>query len=119
MMSSQEPGSWPLDGEQAWKNQNEFERSQAIDARLTWQEDYLQGAVLHWRPCRAPQTEWDRDHSEFYWRTIDEPGRANGEHEPDCIHEAYITEGNNGGDYWICPQCFEDFRERFQWVITT
>jgi hypothetical protein len=33
---------------------------------------------------------------------------------PDTLHEGYATADNR----WICPRCFADFVDLFDWVVT-
>lgn len=80
------------------------------DWRLQGQEEYLQGARLARRSYRryGPNPTWDHDHCEFC------TAEFMVEDHPDVLHEGYATLD----DYrWICPTCFEDFRERFAWTV--
>ena len=74
------------------------------DWRLRGQEDYLSGKTLFFRKWRAPKKEWDHDHCEFCWEKFSD--------YPDTLHEGYTTEDNY---YWICPTCYNDFKEMFKW----
>ena len=76
------------------------------DWRLTDQEEYLLKRTLYLRKWRAPSDGWDHDHCEFCGEMFSE--------FPDTLHEGYTTAD---GYYWICRQCFADFRERFQWTV--
>lgn len=77
------------------------------DWRLNGQEDYLAGKALYFRKWVTLNKEWDHEHCEFCWAKISE--------YPDTLHEGYTTED---GYYWICPECFHDFKELFQWKLT-
>jgi len=33
---------------------------------------------------------------------------------PDILHAGYTTEDKYR---WVCDQCFEDFKDRFQWRV--
>lgn len=79
------------------------------DWRLTGQAAYLTGAVLCRRPYRRYREGWDHDHCEFCFAKFAEPGPL-----PDALHEGYAT---LDAYRWICPTCFEDFRERFGWTL--
>ena len=68
------------------------------------QEDYLSGKALYFRKWKAPKKEWDHDHCAFCWETFSD--------YPDTLHEGYTTEDNY---YWICPTCYNDFKEMFKW----
>lgn len=78
------------------------------DWRLCGQERYLKGKTLVKRRYRAPRPSWDHDHCEFCWATFMEQAW------PGTLQEGYTTEDEY---YWVCPQCFVDFREKFQWKI--
>jgi hypothetical protein len=78
------------------------------DWRLTGQERYLAGAVLHWSEWRRLRPDWDHDHCSFCWAKFME------ESLPEVLLAGYTTAD---GHHWICPACFEDFRERFAWRL--
>jgi len=82
------------------------------DYRLTGQEKYLKGVKLV--RCKYRQNpknpKWDHDHCEFCSSTF-----CLEEHS-DCLKEGYATLD----DYrWICPTCFEDFKDLFGWEVVT
>ena len=80
--------------------------AEADDWRLTGQERYLAGAVLGWADWHPPRPDWDHDHCEFCW------AKFAGPEQHDVLHAGYTTADRHR---WVCPQCFEDFRERFGW----
>ena len=73
------------------------------DWRLRGQERYLQGRA--WLRRRYVQP---RDHCEFCWAKFMETAAA------DILDEGYATENES---HWVCPPCFEDFRERFSSTV--
>lgn len=80
------------------------------DWRLFGQEAYLKGVTLVHRRYRqyAKNPNWDHDHcsfcsAEFYLKGC-----------PEALQEGYATEDDY---HWICPNCFEDFRDRFNWKV--
>lgn len=80
----------------------------ADDWRFTGQERYLQGVNLKrltWAP-RHPDN--DHDHCAFCTTklTLLEI--------PESIKTGYCTTDMN---HWVCPECFQDFKERFKWVV--
>lgn len=78
------------------------------DWRLTNQERYLKGVDLFLRRYVPASPHNDHDHCEFCgakFMTGDVPG---------ALNRGYTTAD---GHRWICPDCFEDFRELFQWRI--
>ena len=78
------------------------------DWRLKGTEDYLQGAALMLtRYIR--RSEWDdHEHCDFCWAKFSE-------YEGD-LREGYVAKVD-GQDYWICPVCCRDFKERFGWTV--
>ncbi len=80
------------------------------DWRLTGQEKYLKGVILiHQKYRQNPDNpEWDHDHCSFCWATFMVGG------ESGSLEEGYSTEDEY---YWVCPQCFEDFKEAFGWSV--
>lgn len=81
------------------------------DWRLRGQETYLAGRTLAWRSWTSPRPDWDHDHCDFCWdeisdRPVDEHVRYN---------SAWVTSDDTY--HWICPECFEDFRQRFAWKV--
>ena len=77
------------------------------DWRLNGQERYLTGRTLCFRKWKAPSPQRDHDHCEFCWDKFSEYDGS--------LHEGYTTEDNY---HWICPACFEDFKEHFQWAVS-
>jgi len=82
------------------------------DWRLQGQERFLHAAELHRRSYRRYQKnpDWDHDHCEFC------RAKFMVEEQPDVLHEGYCTADEVR---WICPRCFEDFKERFAWRVVT
>lgn len=78
------------------------------DWRLRGQERYLNGVTLHRANYRAPSADWDHDHCDFCWAKFMEGNVS------DTLQRGYVTD--DGRD-WICPNCFDDFRERFHWTV--
>ena len=78
------------------------------DWRLTNQEDYLMNAQLYKRPYVQPTFTWDHDHCSFCWEKFME-GNCD-----DTLHEGYCTKNEKR---WICEQCFQDFKEMFQFSL--
>ncbi len=76
------------------------------DWRLRNQEDYLLGKALYLRKWKPLKEEWDHDHCEFCWNKFS--------NLPDTLHEGYTTEDRC---YWICPNCYNDFKIMFKWEI--
>lgn len=81
------------------------------DWRLRGQEGYLKGATLVYRKYRqyADNPKWDHDHCAFCWEEF-------------CLNEncKSLKEGYATTDdyHWICPACFDDFKEMFEWKVS-
>ena len=74
---------------------------------LRGQEDYLMKRKLMWLPYFRWSEAWDHEHCEFCWATFS---------KSECdLHEGYVTADDKAR--WICPECFEDFKEMFQWEL--
>ena len=80
------------------------------DWRLTFQERFLKGVTLAHRRYRryAANPNWDHDHCAFCW------AKFMIEDHPDVLHQGYATLDDY---HWICETCFEDFKEKFGWVV--
>ncbi len=78
------------------------------DWRLAGQEKYLKGVNLVKRTYRRYPKDptWDHDHCKFCH------AKFMVENYPDVLHEGYSTEDEY---YWICENCFHDFKEYFEW----
>ena len=78
------------------------------DWRLTNQGTYLKGAQLWWKRYAPHSDSWDHEHCEFCWaKFMDEDA-------PDVLREGYAT---GDGDRWICEECYDDFKDLFQWEV--
>ena len=89
------------------------------DWRLTpTNESQFRGAVFTRKAYVPSSPSWDHDHCSFCWAEFLPAGVA--AHEEPTFHEGYATVGppaNPRPDYyWVCPTCFEDFRERLEWT---
>jgi hypothetical protein len=82
------------------------------DWRLQGQERYLRGRKLRWTLWSPYRPGSDHDHCEFCWSEF---GSAVSDHVE--FNEGYVTSDDNY--HWICPNCFKDFREGFEWVVVT
>lgn len=84
----------------------DFENNTIIDWRRHGQEKYLKGAKLIARDYNPYKPGWDHDHCAFCGETF-------------STHEGDIKQGYSTIDsyYWICNQCFDDFKDEFEWQI--
>ena len=78
------------------------------DWRLAGQEKYLHGRSLVRRKYERPRPDWDHDHCSFCHTKFMETAA------PDVLEEGYATDD---GSHWVCPPCFEDFKQRFAWTV--
>lgn len=81
---------------------------QEKDWRLTGQERYLLEKTLVRKTYAPPRPDWDHDHCAFCWAKFMQNG------EEGAYQEGYATEDSQ---YWICPPCFVDFKDKFQWTV--
>lgn len=75
------------------------------DWRLTNQMKYLRGVTLQYATFISREAG-DHAHCEFCWKKFDERNAVE--------QKGYSTLDKY---YWICPQCFSDFRSQFEWVL--
>lgn len=77
------------------------------DWRLLNQEQYLMNARLKKADYKIPSEKWDHDHCAFCWDKFSE--------NDDDLHSGYCTAD---GKFWICDECFEDFKEMFRFELS-
>lgn len=58
------------------------------------------------RTYRPFRPDWEHDHCEFCGAKFSS--------EEDDLHSGFSTED---GYHWVCPSCFQDFREEFGWGL--
>ena len=73
------------------------------DWRLNNQIDYLYKARLK-KSVFLPTSGNDHEHCEFCWDKFGHNALKLGY----CTLDEYR---------WICPTCFDDFKEQFQWIV--
>ena len=73
---------------------------------LREQEKYLYGVTLVHHSYETNSQVNDHDHCEFCMQKF---GR-----NTEDLKYGYSTEDNS---IWICPQCYNDFKEQFAWVV--
>ena len=76
------------------------------DWRITNQATYLEGVKLMRLKYANRTTNTDHDHCEFCMERFSE--------NPRDLHEGYCTLDCY---YWICDECFNDFKDDFKWHI--
>ena len=85
----------------------------ADDWRLMGQEQLLLGAHLKWMTWKPFRPGWDHDHCAFCTDEIADAPLG----EYTKYNAAWVTSADEY--HWVCPVCFEDFRESFGWIIET
>lgn len=76
------------------------------DWRLTGQEKYLSEKKLYLRVWKSKYAHSDHNHCIFCCNMFSE--------FPETLHEGYTTDDNR---YWICPKCYDDFKDMFKWSV--
>ena len=73
-------------------------------------EEKLKNIPLYYIPFQPLSENWDHEHCTFCWAKFYL-------HE-ECLQEGYCTRPQNSRDAdWICPECYEDFKEMFGWKV--
>ena len=89
------------------------------------ERDLPRGTVLTRKRYRVYRDTWEHDHCVFCSAKFMDPDFS-GEHRqfirqhPEVLTEGYATTSDHlrGVDYyWICPECFTDFAEEFEWLV--
>ena len=78
------------------------------DWRRLGQDRYLKGVTLYWKQYAQDREELDHDHCEFCGAKFMVSGG------PEILTAGYATDDNYR---WIGRQCFEDFRDEFEWTV--
>lgn len=77
------------------------------DWRNAHRQNYLYRQELILSEYHPYSKQWDHDHCEFC-------GAVFSENEGD-LHFGYSA---GSGSWWICKDCFEDFKDVNQWTVT-
>ena len=85
---------------------SKVERPSHDDWRRQGQEDFLSSVRLIKRKYAPYRPGWDHDHCEFCG--------AKFSLKVDGIKSGYSTFDSY---HWICEQCFNDFRDEFNWKV--
>jgi hypothetical protein len=101
------------------------------------QEEWCRGLVFRWgrwEPTPSitynpdgttSPSVWDHDHCEFCWQEFCDTDHDCGDGSHPLL-EGYAARGPAGShpeaqrdDYhWVCPTCFDDFKEYFGWTLS-
>jgi rubredoxin len=77
------------------------------DWRITDQEQWLAGRTLRWADWTSPKPDLDHDHCTLCWAEF-APTKTD---HVDFI-AGWVTDDDE--NTWVCPDCMEDFKERFR-----
>lgn len=80
----------------------------AGDWRLQGQQAYLRGVTLVPQEWTSKNAHWDHDHCEFCGAKFMAQG------SPGTLSFGYATQDRY---HWVCPECFEDFKQQFEWLV--
>lgn len=73
-------------------------------------EERFRNIPLYYIPFQPLSERWDHEHCAFCWDKF--------YLHPECLQEGYCTRPQNAPDAdWICPECYEDFKEMFGWTL--
>lgn len=73
-------------------------------------EENLKNIPLYYIPFQPLSAQWDHEHCAFCWEKY--------YLQESCLQEGYCTSPKNErGAYWICPACYEDFKDMFGWTV--
>jgi hypothetical protein len=83
------------------------------DWRRMGQERFLKGGKFRWQRYVGPGPAWDHDHCEFCFAKFMDRDEA------DLLREGWATPyfGSESSFRWVCPQCFDDFKEEFEFDV--
>ncbi|HEX5173378.1 MAG TPA: hypothetical protein VFV91_04460 [Gaiellaceae bacterium] len=88
------------------------------DWRLPGAGEFLNAAEFRHKAYEPGNESNDHDHCAFCWRKFMED--TNPLREPDSLGAGYAAVDRPPGEddyYWVCDECFEDFRDRFGWSV--
>lgn len=77
---------------------------QKDDWRLTCQEEYLKNCNVELKEYKS-KIDSDHRHCAFCWAKFSD--------NDNDLHSGYYSETG----HWICPACFNDFKDMFGWEI--
>ncbi|MCH5348206.1 MAG: hypothetical protein J1E40_02690 [Oscillospiraceae bacterium] len=78
------------------------------DWRRNGQEKYLTDTELIFTDIfKRFSDKWEHEHCEF---CMEKFSAADND-----LHSGYCTSDRL---HWICPECFEDFKEEFRWTVS-
>ena len=77
------------------------------DWRLNGQERFLFKVKLTKVKLHFPEPDIvDHEHCDFCWGKFSD--------KDDDLHVGYVTDDH---EHIVCEECFNDFKERFEWIV--
>ena len=83
-------------------NERKIYKMEENDWRLWDDSDCFRNEKFYFRKYKKSSERWDHEHCNFCWARISE--------YDDELNEGYCTVKD---ELWVCPQCFNDFKEKF------
>jgi len=80
------------------------------DWRLRGQEEYMMNMSFVYKKFVPQEVGEDHTHCEFCWHKFME----NAEEVKDASEHGYCSSEQ---EKWVCEECFEDFKQMFNWKI--
>lgn len=80
------------------------------DWRLRGQEEYLQNKEFRFREFIPSGNGSLHTHCEFCWHKFMEYAEG----VEDCSQEGFCSSDDK---YWVCEECFRDFKDKFNWKL--
>ncbi len=84
--------------------------SNARDWRLGFQGEALRGETFARKVWSQTRPDWDHDHCAFCW------AKFGPDSMPDVLREGFATSDDFD---WVCPTCFDDFKDELQLKVAT
>ena len=77
-------------------------------------DQLMHGATVRWTAWRSEGPRDDHAHCQFCMVHFSDHVLPD---DPDRRFEGYVTQDRHR--YWICRRCFEDFKDRFEFVVVS
>ena len=81
-----------------------------VAGSICGQEEKYKNIPVYHIPFKPLSEQWDHEHCIFCWDKF--------YLHPECLQEGYCTRAENCREAdWICPTCYEDFKDIFGWQL--
>lgn len=87
-----------------------MQKIKSDDWRLRGQNEYMANMKFHYTKFLPPHYGSLHTHCEFCWHKF----MKKSEGIEDCSSYGYCS---SDGKYWVCEECFHDFKELFNWEL--